>query len=158
MFGDWGIVQRLDVAENTIIFDSRKPGFPIYAALVACRWRLTSPSDENRALSASHGVFSRQAGSRAVTHMDETPSFDLHVAESAAQAAATWLVLEAMLRLQLKDMPYTERVEFFDGLLETAESITLPVGDDSGQKVALEWIARRYWELIENFAARPRDV
>ncbi len=90
--------------------------------------------------------------------MDETPSFDLHVAESAAQAAATWLVLEAMLRLQLKDMPYTERVEFFDGLLETAESITLPVGDDSSQKVALEWIARRYWELIENFAARPRDV
>ena len=48
--------------------------------------------------------------------------------------------------------------ELFDGLLEAAESITLPVGDDSGQKVALEWIARRYWELIENFAARPRDI
>ena len=90
--------------------------------------------------------------------MDETPSFDLHVAESAAQAAATWLVLEAMLRFQLKDRQHMERAEFFDGLLEAAESITLPVSDDSSQKVASEWIARRYWELIDNFAARPRDV
>jgi len=89
--------------------------------------------------------------------MDETPSFDLHVAESAAQAAATWLVLETMLRLQLKDMQHRERAEFFDELLEAAESITLPVSDDSGQTVASEWIAHRYWELIDNFAARPRD-
>lgn len=90
--------------------------------------------------------------------MDESPSFDLHVAESAAQAAATWLVLEAILRLQLKDMRQTERVEFFDGLLKAAETITLPIGDHPAQRVASEWIAGRYWELIENFAARHRDV
>ena len=32
--------------------------------MVACRWGLTPPSDENRAPSASRGVFSRQAGSK----------------------------------------------------------------------------------------------
>jgi hypothetical protein len=88
--------------------------------------------------------------------MDET-SLDLHAAESAAQAAATWLVLEAVVRFQLKYIPHQERVEFFDQLLETAETITLPVGDLPEQRLALEWIAHRYWLLVENFAARCRE-
>ncbi len=89
--------------------------------------------------------------------MDETTSFDLHLAECAAQAAAIWLVLETMLRFQLKDMRHAERAEFLDRLLEAAETITLPVSDDPEQSVAAEWIAHRYWKLIENFAARHRD-
>jgi hypothetical protein len=76
----------------------------------------------------------------------------------ASQAVATWLVLEATLRLQLKNMQHTERIEFLDRLLEAAETITLPVSDHQEQSVAAEWIAHRYWRLIENFAARHRDA
>jgi hypothetical protein len=88
--------------------------------------------------------------------MDERASFDLYAAESAAQAAATWLVLETMIRFQLRHIPRPERAEFFDGLLEAAETITLPVSDCPKQRLAPEWVAHRYWLLIENFAARCR--
>jgi hypothetical protein len=89
--------------------------------------------------------------------MDEAPSFDLHLAECTAQAAAIWIVLEAILRLQFKGMRYTERAEFIDRLLEASETITLPVSDDPEQSDAAEWIAQRYWQLIENFAARVKE-
>ena len=90
--------------------------------------------------------------------MDERSSFDLHLAECTAQAAAIWLVLEAMLRFQLRHAGHMNRVEFFGRMLKAAETITLPVGEELSNTASGEWIARRYWELIENFAARPRDV
>jgi hypothetical protein len=88
--------------------------------------------------------------------MNESPSFDLHLAECTAQAAAIWLVLETILRQQFKGMLHEERAEFIDRLLEAAETITLPVGEDPQHCEAAEWTAHRYWQLIENFAARAR--
>src|SRR5438477_12632597 len=85
---------------------------------------------------------------------DERSSFDLHLAECTAQAAAIWLMLEAMLRLQLRDVRHMERVEFFGRLRKAAETITLPTGEESGQTGSAEWIAHRYWELIDNFISR----
>jgi len=96
--------------------------------------------------------------SAVLPRMKEKPSFDLHLAECTAQAAAIWRVLETMLRFQLKDMRHAERAEFLDRLLEAAETITLPVSDDPEQSVAAEWIAYRHWQLIENFAAHQRDA
>jgi hypothetical protein len=86
--------------------------------------------------------------------MDERSCFDLHLAECTAQSAAIWLVLEAMLRFQLKDASPGERARFFGQLLKAAETITLPVGDGSDQAISAEWIAHRYWELIDNFSSR----
>ena len=86
--------------------------------------------------------------------MDEAPPFDLHAAESAAQSAAIWLVLEMIVRQQLRHASPAEHSKFLDSLVETAETIMLP----RGQQVALEWIARRYWCLVDNFAARCRHI
>jgi hypothetical protein len=86
--------------------------------------------------------------------MDERPSFDLHLAECTAQAAAIWLVLEEMLRFQLRDVRHTERIEFFGRMLKAAETITLPAGQELGQTISGKWIAHRYWELIDNFISR----
>jgi hypothetical protein len=86
--------------------------------------------------------------------MNERSPFDLHLAECTAQAAAIWLVLEAMLRFQLRDAGHMERVEFFGRVLKAAETITLPAGEALGTTVSAEWIARRYWELIDNFINR----
>jgi hypothetical protein len=85
--------------------------------------------------------------------MDERTSFDLHLAECTAQAAAIWLVLEAMLRFQLKDASHTERVKFFNRVLKAAETITLPAGEEV-DTMSGEWIAHRYWELIDGFINR----
>ena len=85
--------------------------------------------------------------------MDERTSFDLHLAECTAQAAAIWLLLEAMLRFQLKDASHMERVKFFSRVLKAAETITLPAGEEVGTASG-EWIARRYWELIDGFINR----
>jgi hypothetical protein len=89
--------------------------------------------------------------------MEERFSFDLHAAECAAQAAAIWYVLEAVLRFQLRHISPAERVAFLDCLLESTEAITLPMGDGPGQRLTAEWIAERYWLLIENFATRCRE-
>ena len=86
--------------------------------------------------------------------MDERSCFDLHLAECTAQSAAIWLVLEAMLRLQLRNTSPVERARFFGQLLTAAETITLPVGEGSDQAISAEWIAHRYWELIDNFSSR----
>ena len=86
--------------------------------------------------------------------MEEAPAFDLHAAESAAQIAAMWLVLEKLVRQQLRYAPRCERSEFLDDLLEAADTIILP----EGQQVALEWIAHRYWSLIDNFAKKCKDM
>jgi hypothetical protein len=86
--------------------------------------------------------------------MDERPSFDLHLAECTAQAAAIWLVLEAMVRFQLRQARHVERVEFFDRIRKAAETITLPAGEELGKGIPGEWIAHRYWELIDNFVSR----
>jgi hypothetical protein len=88
--------------------------------------------------------------------MDERPCFDLHLAECTAQSAAIWLVLEAMLRFQLRDTSAGERAKFFGQLLKAGETITLPVGEGSDQAISAEWIAHRYWELINNFSNRER--
>ena len=121
---------------RTVIFDSSVPNLPAYAApprvpIGACYgWERRAPL------------------------MDERSSFDLHLAECTAQAAAIWLVLEEMLRFQLRDVPHMERVEFFGRLLKAAETITLPAGEEPSRTVSGEWIAHRYWELIDNFISR----
>jgi len=84
----------------------------------------------------------------------KVPPSDLHLAECTAQAAAIWLVLKAILQAQLKSMSDEEGTEFVDQLLDAATTITLPVSDDAAQSGAAEWIAHRYWQLIENFIAR----
>jgi hypothetical protein len=62
--------------------------------------------------------------------MNERSCFDLHLAECTAQSAAIWLVLEAMLRFQLRNTSAKERAKFFGQLLKAAETITLPVGEE----------------------------
>jgi hypothetical protein len=91
---------------------------------------------------------------RSARSMSERSCFDLHLAECTAQSAAIWLVLEAMLRFQLRDTSAKERAKFFGQLLKAAETITLPVGKESDQAISAEWIAHRYWELINNFLSR----
>lgn len=82
--------------------------------------------------------------------------FDLHLTECTAQAAAIWLVLKAILQVQLEGISDEERTEFFDRLLDAAKTITLPVSDDAAKSGAAEWIAGRHWQLIENFIASQK--
>jgi hypothetical protein len=86
--------------------------------------------------------------------MSDTPEFDLHSAEAAAQAAALWFVLETLLRFALKDMPHAERAELLDRMLDAADAITLPIAGNADNEASAKWIANRYWQLIENFIAK----
>jgi len=88
--------------------------------------------------------------------MNEASSFDLHLAECTAQAAAIWVVLDGLLWLQLNRRPGKLRTEFLDRLLERAGTITLPMSKTPEGSDAPEWIARRYWQLVDTFAARHR--
>ena len=65
-----------------------------------------------------------------------------------------WLVLEKMVRQQLRHSSQCERSEFLDDLIKAADTIILP----EGQQVALEWIAHRYWYLIENFTTKCKEL
>jgi hypothetical protein len=88
---------------------------------------------------------------------EEEPLFDVHLAECVAQAAAIWLVLGTITRWQLRSIPRTQRVEFLR-LLASAEAITLPASEDPRQSDVPEWIARRYWHLLETFVRNVNDT
>jgi len=86
--------------------------------------------------------------------MTETLPFDLHLAESTAQAAAIWFVLDSLLERQLSTMTPTDRERFLATMATEAAKLVLPESINPNDNAAMEWIARRYWELIENFIAR----
>ena len=86
--------------------------------------------------------------------MSETLPFDLHLAESTAQAAAIWFVLDALLERQLSTMTPVERERFLSTLAAEAATLVLPESVDPNDNAAMDRIARRYWELIENFIVR----
>ena len=86
--------------------------------------------------------------------MSERLPFDLHLAESTAQAAAIWFVLDALLARQLSTMTPMEREGFLATLASEAATLVLPESVDPSDNAAMDWIARRYWELIGNFIAR----
>ena len=90
--------------------------------------------------------------------MSETLPFDLHLAESTAQAAAIWFVLDALLERQLSTMTPMERERFLAALAAKAATLVLPESVDPNDNAAMDWIAKRYWELIENFIARNSAV
>jgi hypothetical protein len=73
--------------------------------------------------------------------MDEEPLFDLHWARCRAQSAAIWAGLEAIA----------------PRLFASAETITLPASEDPRQSGVSEWIAHRYWQLIEIFVAKVNE-
>lgn len=83
--------------------------------------------------------------------MNPPAPFDLHAAESASQVAAIWLVLKTLMRDRLMDFAPEKRVDYLDGLLKAAETITLPTIDDPEFRSANEWIVHRYWQLITEF-------
>ena len=51
-------------------------------------------------------------------------------------------------------MAPVERASFRTTLAAEAATLVLPEGLEPDDKAAMEWIAKRYWELIENFIAR----
>jgi hypothetical protein len=86
--------------------------------------------------------------------MGEKLTFDLHLAESAAQAAAVWFILDTLLQHQLSTLSVMERAQFREALAEEAATLAMPEGADPNGKAAMDWVAKRYWELIDNFIAR----
>ena len=86
--------------------------------------------------------------------MSESLPFDLHLAESTAQAAAIWFVLDALLERQLSTMTPVEREGFLATLAAEAGTLVLPESVDPNDNAAVNWIARRYWKFIEHFIAR----
>ena len=112
------------------------------------------------ALAALRAVRHSKAGSshaqldianRGAVQVNLSPSFDLLAAESAAQVAAIWFVLKALMRAQLKDLTPVERATYLESILKAAETITLPSTDDPDSESAAEWIAHRYGQLITEF-------
>jgi hypothetical protein len=86
--------------------------------------------------------------------MSERLPFDLHLAESTAQAAAIWFVLDALLERHLSTTSPMERTRFRAALAAEAVTLALPEGVDPSDNAAMDWVAKRYWELIDNFIAR----
>jgi hypothetical protein len=89
--------------------------------------------------------------------MNRLSSFDPHAAESAAQVAAIWFVLKALMRHQLKSLTGAERAAYLDRMVKASETITLPSTNDQGSEMAGDWIAHRYWQLIAEFAEQVSE-